>query len=326
MNRKRAWLRLWVAAWLTVGLFGGSILLSRSCLVPEMSGVSAAGKTKPQDEQALIAAGSKLFTPTCSSGYCHGKDGTGGGGPALRNRNFTADHLARVISEGIPGTAMRSFREDYSREQIRQLVAYVLALSKGEPIADAGPSSPDRDVRPASASNPTSVEPAKPAATDPLPIRGDAAAGRALFFDATQEKSCGACHTFQGRGGKLGPDLSQVGNQTARELLQSIIFPRATVDPAYATLALTTREGERVVGLKRDEDDEVIRLYDLSSLPPVSRAFPKSQVVKVEKLNTSAMPGDYAARYSLKQLLDLITFLKSAGPAAQAGVSLKDLF
>jgi hypothetical protein len=48
--------------------------------------------------------------------------------------------------------------------------------------------------------------------------------------------------------------------------------------------------------------------------------------VKTEKLRASAMPGDYAARYSLKQLLDLVSFLKSGDPAKAVSVGLKDLF
>lgn len=40
----------------------------------------------------------------------------------------------------------------------------------------------------------------------------------------------------------------------------------------------------------------------------------------------ATMPSDYASRYSLKQLLDLVAFVKSMDPTSRAGVTLKDLF
>ena len=46
-------------------------------------------------------------------------------------------------------------------------------------------------------------------------------------------------------------------------------------------IAVTMRNGERVVGVKRDENDEVLRVYDTATLPPISRALLKSQVRQV---------------------------------------------
>jgi putative heme-binding domain-containing protein len=303
-------------------LAGSGRRLSALCLLP-LTFLLAAHGLKPQNNQSLVEAGNKLFHPTCSNGYCHGKAGGGGGGPALRGKSFTAEYLTRVISEGVSGTPMRGFKDDFTKEQIRQLVAYIRSLSNSPADAASLPSSPS-EAAPAAKAEATKSSAAAPA--DAADVRGDAAAGRALFFDAAQQWSCRACHSFQGQGGKLGPDLSQMSGKTARELFQSIIFPQTAVEVAYATLAITTREGERMVGLKREEDDETIKVFDASSLPPVSRTFQKAEVVKIERLNTSVMPADYASRYTLKQLLDLVAFLKSAGSAPQSSVSLKDLF
>jgi alcohol dehydrogenase (cytochrome c) len=91
-------------------------------------------------QQALIEQGSKLFNPTCSSGYCHGTNGTGGSAPSLRDRNFTAEYLTRVIADGKAGTPMPGFKSQYSPEQMQQLVAYVMSLSKGTPAPSASSS------------------------------------------------------------------------------------------------------------------------------------------------------------------------------------------
>ncbi|MBS1808695.1 MAG: PQQ-dependent dehydrogenase, methanol/ethanol family [Acidobacteria bacterium] len=89
----------------------------------------------PQDQAALVAQGSKLFNPTCSSAYCHGANGKDGSAPALQGRTFTPEYLARVITDGVPGSAMPAFKNQYSPEQIRQLAAYVMSLPKGNAAA-----------------------------------------------------------------------------------------------------------------------------------------------------------------------------------------------
>jgi putative heme-binding domain-containing protein len=293
--------------------------------------------TNFQDNRTQIEAGRRLFAGSCSNNYCHGSAGTGGGGPKLKDREFTVERLMGVITDGIPGTAMPGFKKTYTAEQIAQVVAYVLSLSpnNSKELAENRPSSVDphlpsarpeaqSETRPAS----TTTESDKPAVTssDSSDLRGDASAGRELFFDSAQTQNCRVCHTVGGIGGKIGPDLSGIADKPAREILQSIAAPNAVIAEKYATIAITTRDGSRFTGVKRDEDEKVIRLYDTSTLPPVSRAFLKEEIVKTEKLSTSAMPGDYAAKYSLKQLLDLVSFLKSGDPAKAVSVGLRDLF
>jgi hypothetical protein len=76
-----------------------------------------------------------------------------------------------------------------------------------------------------------------------------------------------------GIGGKIGPDLSSIANTPVREILQSIAAPYAVIEEKHATIAITTHDGVRFTGVKRDETEKVIRLYDTSSLPLISRAF-----------------------------------------------------
>jgi putative heme-binding domain-containing protein len=293
--------------------------------------------TNFQGNRTQIEAGRRLFAGSCSNNYCHGSAGTGGGGPKLKDREFTAEHLKRVVTDGIPGTAMPGFKKTYTAEQIAQIVAYVLSLSpnNAKALSEASPSSVDphihgarREAKPETGPASTKTESDKPAvaSSDSADLRGDASAGRELFFDATQTQNCRVCHTVGGIGGKIGPDLSSIADKPAREILQSIAAPHAVIEEKYAAIAITTRDGARFTGVKRDENEKIIRLYDTSTLPPVSRAFLKEEIVKTEKLRVSAMPGDYATKYSLKQLLDLVSFLKSGDPAKAVSVGLKDLF
>src|SRR5215208_3022584 len=81
----------------------------------------------------LIVAGSKLFNPTCSNAYCHGNAGFGGSAPTLRGKQFTTEQVIRVITDGVSGTPMPAFKNNYSKKEIEQLAAYVMWLSKTPP-------------------------------------------------------------------------------------------------------------------------------------------------------------------------------------------------
>jgi putative heme-binding domain-containing protein len=165
----------------------------------------------------------------------------------------------------------------------------------------------------------TVTESNKPATQERLSedheLMGDAAAGRALFFGSSSEPGCIVCHSIGGHGGKIAPDLSEIAAKPAKEILQSISEPNANVDGKYSTLELTLKNGNRFTGVKRDEDAATIRLYDTSSLPPISRSFLKTDIAKIETLKTSAMPADYTTKLSRKQLLDLVGFLKTGESA-----------
>jgi len=287
---------------------------------------------QPQSAESQIEAGKRIYLGSCSMTYCHGAGGMGGGAPKLRDREFTAEYLTHLITEGVPGTSMPAFKESMGRQQVAQIVAYVLSLSPKKGAAKANsdqqPQAQTLDSHLSGAAPKTepTTSPASErvksdvAVNDSFDIRGDVEAGRALFFDSAEIQNCRVCHTVQNRGGRVGPDLTELAGKPPREILRSIVAPHAAIEERYATITITTRAGEKFTGVKRDENETTIRLYDTSTLPPVSRAFLKSDVAKTERLNTSAMHADYASKYSLKQLLDLVSFLKSSN------VSLKELF
>jgi len=264
----------------------------------------------------FISEGAKLFATSCGNAYCHGTGGAGGGAPRLRGKDLEANFVFKAISNGIPGSSMPGFRSELSEEQIWKLVAFVVADSKTGPALK--PETPEGN-KPASqpSATPKLIAPATPA-----DIVGNAQAGKALFFDSAQQKSCGSCHAVQGEGTSIGPDLSK-SERKPRDLFLSIIFPHELKDSRYAVVTLTLRNGDKVAGVKKDEDGESIRVYDTTELPAVLRTVQKVDVLKVETSSQSIMPRDYANTYSLKQLLDLVTFLKSS--ESKSAVTLKNL-
>src|SRR5262245_52614420 len=237
---------------------------------------------KPQGADNLIEAGNRVYVGSCSMTYCHAAGGVGGGGPRLRDREFTAAYLTHLITEGVPGTGMPAFKNSLSKQQIEQCVAYVLSLSTKNGAAKAKEQSesraqsqsqgldphlsgatPNTEAAPTAA--PESVK-SEVVINDSFDIRGDVEAGRALFFDSAETHNCRVCHTAQNRGGRVGPDLTELAGKPPREILRSIVAPHSAIEERYATITITTRAGEKFTGVKRGENETTIRIYSTLSL------------------------------------------------------------
>jgi cytochrome c oxidase cbb3-type subunit 3 len=143
------------------------------------------------------ADGQKLFSVSCAP--CHGKNGEGAQGqaegmrpPDLTRGVFKAgrrdEDLFRVISDGVRGTEMPSFKS-LGADQIWRLVAFVRKLSTVAPV-----------------------------------LNGNPAAGEALFWG---KGDCGRCHQIGSRGNRLGPDLARGSRRSnAENLKKAIVDPK----------------------------------------------------------------------------------------------------
>jgi len=239
----------------------------------------------PQASTAPIPAraGEDLFTKTCA--VCHGRGAVGGLGPALRGSRFTRDAVSQVVRDGRPGTMMSAFAKSFSRAEIDAVSRYVASLQAPDGPAPAG-------------------------------LRGDPVAGEAMFH-AQLVYACGHCHTFNDRGGKVGPELtSKVRSLTPRDLFQRIVVvPHRAQESRYTTVRLTTKVGLIMTGIPAGESHDVLFFYDTSYLPPLLRRIPKSDIVHRERRDGTVMPSDYASKFSLQQLLDVVAFLKAGSGA-----------
>jgi putative heme-binding domain-containing protein len=240
------------------------------------------------------ADGTELFATTCQ--VCHGQAGIGGVGPALRGARFTADYVRKVLQEGRPGTMMPGFSSTMSAGEIGEVARYVVRLQAPDGPAPAG-------------------------------LRGDANAGQAVFFTKGSARSCSVCHSVEGRGGSVGPDLmSKIAGQSAKQIFQKIIVvPHRSADPAYSTVRLTTRTGAIITGIRSGETTDAVLFYDTSSLPPILRTIPKSDITASARQQSSVMPNDYASRLTLQQLLDVVAFLRMASGDRNVSVTLADV-
>lgn len=245
--------------------------------------VRPAGRRAPtaQAGGGAVEAGRKLFVTACK--VCHGEEGVGNRAPALRGERFTAEYVAGAVRNGRPGTVMPKFEGTFTDAQIGQLGSYLVSLQERR--------------------------------AEWTSLQGDPEAGRALFFDQVRKDSCYVCHAFKGQGSKVGPDLTtNLARRLPREIFQRIVVvPHRSTDPSYLRVLITTRTGERFTGIKIEGVEDEFHFYDTSALPPTLRILPLNDVVSTKRLNGTAMPSDYASRFSLKELLDLVAFLRSTG-------------
>jgi putative heme-binding domain-containing protein len=229
---------------------------------------------------ASITAGEKVFAQSCAVGYCHGAAGAASRGPRLRGRTFDKDYLYRTITEGIPKSAMPSWKDRLNADQIRVVVDYIqsLASATGEPVNVTA-----------------SAAPAAPEAFDGPPA---AARGRELFF-ATN--GCGSCHALGGRGTAIGPDVSQAPKEQLTPAIQS---PRARL---VQTIRL--KDGDTFPAIIGPEDGAFVQVFDLTSLPPVRRNLEKSEIVS----KTPAPTWSHQAQttgLTPEQLADIVAYIR----------------
>jgi PQQ-dependent dehydrogenase (methanol/ethanol family) len=224
-------------------------------------------------QAADIAAGQQLFQKSCTS--CHGENAKGGRGPDLTTGQWRwggsdAAILTNILS-GIPGTQMPAFPMAGSDGE--SIVAYLHSLHINAPEEK---------------------------------LRGDPAAGRSLFFGSAK---CSQCHMFNGRGGRLGPDLSSIRNERkASELQEAIVEPDKSLRPGYETVEVLLPSGQLLRGAKKNEDTFSIQIMDEKEK---LHMLLKSDLREIRTPHKSLMPS---IELTAAGLDNVIAFLKNPGP------------
>jgi putative heme-binding domain-containing protein len=134
---------------------------------------------------------------------------------------------------------------------------------------------------------------------------GDAERGKEVFF--SRKAACYGCHRAAGKGGSVGPDLSQVGRfRTPRDLLESIVFPSSSIVPEFRAFAVHTRDGRVTVGMIVRETSDAVFLRT-AQLAEVRLA--RADVEEMTPSPTSIMPEGLEKTMSRQELGDLLEFL-----------------
>ena len=138
-----------------------------------------------------------------------------------------------------------------------------------------------------------------------LQTPGNPERGRQVFF--SQRVGCAGCHRMEGKGGIVGPDLSQVGRfRDPRALLESVVFPSSTIVPEYRAYTVECRDGESVDGMIVRETADAIFLRT-SQLAEIRVA--RSNIKELRPSNVSIMPQGLEKTMSGQEFADLLEFL-----------------
>ncbi len=241
---------------------------------------SAADSPAKSPDPAALAEGQALFRGLCSG--CHGGAGRGGKGPDLTDTRWihggTDDDIARVIQNGVPKTTMKKLGDALKPEQVRKVILYVRSLARS------------------------------PSETTWKPyIAGDPQAGRKLFFDLQGKAQCAKCHSIGGEGGRIGPSLDRLASRRAPEfIMESILEPSKDIAPEYEAVAVATKEGRVITGIRINETNFSVQLHEENGR---FHSFLKRDLDEFKVMTKSLMPENFGELLTVKELHDLFAFL-----------------
>lgn len=256
-------------------------------------GVGADDKNPFAGDAKAAKLGEFQFRVNCA--FCHGLSAKGGGrGPDLtkarkKHGNSDAD-LFRTISQGVAGTAMPAgtaggIGVGMTDDEIWQVITYIRSVQV---------KAPEKPI-------------------------GDGAHGKELFFGKAR---CATCHMVEGKGGRLGPDLTDVGTARAteyivdsvrnpsRRLAQGVAEAMKEFPQEYETITVLTLEGKRITGVAMNEDSFTVQMMDADEKIYL---FEKDKLKSFEKSRESLMPPYDARMLSDKELDDIMAFLLKPG-------------
>jgi cytochrome c oxidase cbb3-type subunit III len=259
--------------------------------------IVGAGRTQDKNPLAGDANAAKMgefqFRSNCA--FCHGLGAKGGGrGPDLtrarKKHGNTDGELFRTINEGVPGTAMppngaTQQGVGMTETEIWQVIAYI-----------------------------RSVEVKSTAQTS-----GNAAHGKELFYGTA---ACGTCHMVDGKGGRLGPDLTGTGlarsmdyiveslRKPSRRLAQGLTEAGKEFSEEYETVTVVTADGQKFQGVTLNEDNFTLQMIDMREQVHL---FEKDKLRSLEKSRESLMPAYDEKMLPEKDVQDIIAFLLSVG-------------
>jgi len=141
----------------------------------------------------------------------------------------------------------------------------------------------------------------------PLLTGGDIKKGRELFFGS--KAVCSTCHRVGSEGGLIGPNLSVIGAVRSRaDLLESIIFPNASLARGFETMVIVTKSGKTITGvMTRETADALV----LTSNQRVDQKVLRNDIEEMTASPVSTMPAGIDQTLNADELRDLMAYLES---------------
>jgi putative heme-binding domain-containing protein len=132
---------------------------------------------------------------------------------------------------------------------------------------------------------------------------------RGIQVFLSQKAACTACHKAAHVGGVAGPHLQGIGKRrTERDLIESILFPNASLVQSYESWTVVTEDGRALNGvLLEDKPDEIVLVAGVDK----TYRLPRSAIDQMHRSQQSIMPDGLDKILSDQQLADLVAYLKS---------------
>jgi cytochrome c oxidase cbb3-type subunit III len=274
----------------------GEFMFRRWCIGFVFLGVaahSADGQNPLAGDAKAAKAGEYEFRINCA--LCHGLGAHGGGrGPdltrAVKKHTHSDADMFQVIRNGIAGTAMPANGTNgqgvgMTDQEIWQIITYIRS----------------QEVK------------------APAQAVGNAARGKDLFYG---DGNCSLCHMVEGKGGRLGPELTAVGGSRTREaIIESVRDPSRRLawgltestkefPQEYLSVTAVTGDGKQIKGVTLNEDSFSVQIMDASEQ---IHLLEKNKLLSFQKSRESAMPKYGADVLSDKDLEDVVAYLISVG-------------
>jgi putative heme-binding domain-containing protein len=236
----------------------------------------SSARTRPSPTSEAASQGRDIYNRSCT--MCHGQDGTAGDrGPALAARRrylrATERDLFDAIKQGIAGTLMPA--SPLPDPDIAKVVAYIRSLRA------------------------TAID---------APSDGDVGRGGQIF---ESKGRCRECHMVNGRGGLLGPDLSNIaGERSLRFLRESLTTAKPNIPPGYQPVLVQTTDGRRIRGVLKNEHNFSLQVLDTQGK---LHLLTRDEVRDIAYDKRSLMPSNYDKTLSATELQDLLAFLSRQG-------------
>jgi putative heme-binding domain-containing protein len=224
-----------------------------------------------------ITGGKNIYRGRC--GVCHGIDAKGYRGSDLTTGDWVHGgsdvQIFKTIQSGVAGTEMPA-NGNMSEDEIWMVIAYLRTL--GSPGGAAAE-------------------------------RGDAASGDRLFW-SKDKGNCSQCHMINGRGGRIGPNLTRIGAaRSVAALEREIRKPNEVVPVGFETVTVVTRDGRKIRGTRKNEDTFSIQLMTANE---EILSFMKQDLSQLTpEPDRSLMPAYGAERLSDAELADIVRYLRT---------------
>lgn len=137
---------------------------------------------------------------------------------------------------------------------------------------------------------------------------GDPRRGQIIFHSS--RAACATCHAVGYLGGRVGPDLTRIGDiRTERDLLEAILYPNASFVRSYEPVLVVTSDGLVHNGIPKDDLEDSLTLVTAADK---TVTIPRDEIEEMRPGTVSIMPAGLEKQLTPQEFADLVAFLKIA--------------